>query len=152
MIVFIRHFLNTCILYVFVIYKNIFIVTVIQGPFYATNRGNQWGDCNMDRNVLIFFKDGQLLYVIFKSYPSLLKFPESMTLGVLKHDYSTPALNPPSWLLNHPLHNFNETTSSHQIHMPLTPPEIFSFSPPLFPSKFNHLYLLQVFLYFSKLW
>ena len=64
-----------------------------------------------------FFKSGQLFYVIFKSYPSLLKSPEFMALGVSKHASSTPALKPPSWLLNHTLHNFNEPTSSHQIHI-----------------------------------
>ena len=36
----------------------------------------------IDRKVLIFFENVQLFYVIFKSYPSLLKSPDFMTLGV----------------------------------------------------------------------
>ena len=35
-------------------------------------------------------------YVIFKSYPSLLKSPEFLTLGVLKYAYNTTALKNPS--------------------------------------------------------
>ena len=83
LIVFIRHFLDRCILYVFVIYKNVFIVTVIEGLFYATMKESQWGDCYMDRKIFdFFFKNGQLFYVIFKSYLSLLKSPKFMALDV----------------------------------------------------------------------
>ena len=114
---FIRHFPDTCILCAFVIYKKVFIVTVIERLFYATIRGNQWGDCYKDRKVLIFFKNGQLFHVTFKSYPSLLKSSEFMTRGVSKHSYNTPALKPQSWLLHHSFHNFNETTLSDQIHI-----------------------------------
>ena len=91
--------------------------TVIEGLFQYNSEGSQWGDCYIDRKVLIFFKNGQLFYANFKSYPSLLKSPEFMTLGVSKHAYSAPALKPPSWLLSHSLYNFNETTSSDQIHI-----------------------------------
>ena len=117
LIVFIRDFSDTCILYAFVIYKKVFIVTVIERLFYATIRGSQWGDCYKDRKVLIFFKNGQLFYVIFKSYPSLLKSSEFMTRVVSKHSYNTPALKPQSWLLHHSFHNFNETTSLDQSHI-----------------------------------
>ena len=56
-----------------------------RGFFDATMRRSQGGDCYIERKVLIFFKNGQLFYVIFKSYPSFLKYPEFMTLGVSKH-------------------------------------------------------------------
>ena len=39
LIVFIRHFCDMCILYVFVIYTNGFIVTVIEGGFLRNNEG-----------------------------------------------------------------------------------------------------------------
>ena len=82
---FVRHFSDTCILHAFVVYRNVFIVTVMEGLFDATMRRSQGGDCYIERKVLIFFKNGQLFYVIFKSYPSFLKYPEFMTLGVSKH-------------------------------------------------------------------
>ena len=101
-----------------------------------------------------FSKNVQLFYITFKSYPSLLKSPEFMALGVSKHASSTPALEPPSWLLNHSLHNFNETTSLHQIHIlcPSLLPEYSALAFQLFQFKVKHLYLLQVFPYLSKLW
>ena len=113
--------------YVFVIYKNVFIVTVIEALFYATMRRLLYGQKSFD----FFFKNVQLFYAIFKSYRSILKSPEFIALDVSKHASSTPALKPPSWLLNHSLHNFNETTSSHQIHI---------LSPSLLP-KFSALAL-----------
>ena len=98
--------------------------TVIEGLFQCNNEGSRWGDCYIDRKVLIFFKNEQLFYENFKSYPSLLKSPEFMTLGVSKHACSTPALKLPSLLLSHSLCNFNETTLSDQIHIlrPSPPP------------------------------
>ena len=80
----------------FLWYMHITCFCDIQDTFYATIRGSQWGDCYIDRKVLIFFKNGQLFYKIFKSYLSLLKSPEFMTLGVSKHANSTPALLPPA--------------------------------------------------------
>ena len=100
----------------FLWYMHITCFCDIQDTFYATIRGSQWGDCYIDRKVLIFFKNGQLFYKIFKSYLSLLKSPEFMTLGVSKHANSTPALLPPSsWLPSHTLHSFIKTTSSDQV-------------------------------------
>ena len=83
------------------------------------------------QKYFFFFINGQLFYSIFKSYPSLPKSPEFMTLGVSKHGYSTPALKLPSLLLSHSLHNFNETTLSYQIRI----------SHPSFPPNFSALVL-----------
>ena len=101
--------------------------TVIEGLFQCNNEGRQWGNCYINRKVLIFFKNEQLFYANFKSYPLLLKSPEFMTLGVPKHAYSTPALKLPSLLLSHSLCNFNETTSPDQIHI-LRPSPLPNFS------------------------
>ena len=99
---FIRHFLDTWIL----------CFCDIQKCFHRYSHRGAFL-CNND----FFFKNVQLFYAIFKSYRSILKSPEFIALDVSKHASSTPALKPPSWLLNHSLHNFNETTSSHQIHI-----------------------------------
>ena len=72
-----------------------FIVTVIERDCYATIRGSQCGNFYINKNVLIFFINEKLFYVIFKSCPSLLKSPEFMTPGVLKYAYNSPALKPP---------------------------------------------------------
>ena len=72
-----------------------FIVTVIERGCYATIRGSQCGNFYINKNVLIFFINEKLFYVIFKSCPSLLKSPEFMTPGVLKYAYNSPALKPP---------------------------------------------------------
>ena len=58
--VFIWHFCDTCILHVFVIYKKVFIVKVTESLFWCKNEGSQWGDCYMDKKVLIFFKNMKL--------------------------------------------------------------------------------------------
>ena len=90
-------------------------------------RGSQCGNCYINKKNLICFKNGKLFYVILKSHPSLLKSPEFMTPGILKCAYNTPALKPPSLLLGHSRHNFNETTSSDQIHI-LQPSPLPNFS------------------------
>ena len=127
--------------------------TVIEGLFQCNNEGSQWGNCYIDRKVLNFFKNGQLFYTNFKSYPLLLKSPEFMTLSVSKHAYSTPALKLLSLLLSHSLCNFNETTSPDQIHI-LRPSPLPNFSALAFhwPSKCKakHLYLLHVFYIYQN--
>ena len=64
-----------------------------------------------------FFKNGELFYAIFKSYPSLPKFFEFIALVVSKYDFSTLALKLPSWLLSQSIYNFNKTTSLDQTHL-----------------------------------
>ena len=114
-IVFIRHFCDTCILHIFVTYNNVLIVnvTAIEGFFYATMRESQCDNCYIDRKVLIFEKFW-LFYIIFKSYPSLLKFPEFMTLGVSKHAFTAHLpLNPPADYLATP--SITSTRPHHRI-------------------------------------
>ena len=85
LIVFIWLFRDKCILYVFVIYNNAFIVMVIERIFYAMMRGNQFSNCYINKKVSIFFKNGKLFFIIFHRYPSLQTSPEFMTLGFLKY-------------------------------------------------------------------
>ena len=94
--VFIRDFCRTCIL----IYTNGFNVTVIEGDFYATMQGKLCGHCYINKKKFIFFKDGKLFYVNFKSYLSLPKSPKFMKPGVLKYAYNTLALKAPNLLLS----------------------------------------------------
>ena len=98
MIVFIRHLLWYVPITCFCDIHQRFIFTVIEKGFYAAMRKIQCRHFYKNKKVLIFFKNGKLFYVIFKSCPSLLKSPEFR-------------------LLSHSLHNFNETTSSHQNHI-----------------------------------
>ena len=125
-----------------------FIVTVIERGCYAIIRGSQCGNFYINKNVLIFFINEKLFYVIFKSCPSLLKSPESMTPGVLKYAYNTPALKPPQLITQAlpPQLQRNCIVGSNSYFALLTPPHFFSFGPPPFLFKVKHLYLkLEVF-------
>ena len=98
LIVFIRHLLLYVPITCFWDIHQRFIFMVIEKGFYAAMRKSQCRHFYINKKVLIFFKNGKLFYVIFKSCPSLLKSPEFR-------------------LLSHSLQNFNETTSSDQNHI-----------------------------------
>ena len=65
--------------------------------FFCKNEGKSIQQFYINKKGLIFFsKTESCFYVIFKSYPSLLKSPEFLTRGVLRCAYNTTALKTPS--------------------------------------------------------
>ena len=62
--------------------------------FLCSNEGKSMRQfLSKQKNFWSFSKTEIIFLVIFKSYPSLLKFPKFMTQRVLKYFYNTPALN-----------------------------------------------------------
>lgn len=53
-----------------------------RGLFKAIMRGRQCDECYTDRKVMSFFKKATVVLGNFKSYLSLWKSPEIMTLSV----------------------------------------------------------------------
>ena len=74
----------------------------------------------------------------FESYPSLLKSPEFMTLAVLKHAYSAPALKHPA--------DYSATPSatSTKLHCPI---KFIFYAPSNFPVLYFYCLHLKVSIY-----
>ena len=65
--------------------------------FFCKNEGKSIQQFYINKKGLIFSsKTESCFYVIFKSYPSLLKSPEFLTPGVLRYAYNTTAIKTPS--------------------------------------------------------
>ena len=60
-------FWDAYILHIFMIHNNVFFARSYRGLFYATVRTSQYCQCYTDKRVLIFFKNGQLLWVILRA-------------------------------------------------------------------------------------